>query len=121
MSASSASRSCEMPRALRNSRIRLPRSRSRTASDAIGNRKHDCVAREQTVCCRFMTRLDAFLKANELDHREVAALATMTRERLQGLRDGTIEPRLFDAQRLITACSYLLLYRVRFDELFEIS
>src|SRR5260370_17527716 len=79
-----------MLRAFRSSRILLPRERSRDASEAIGIRKHDCVAREQTVCCRFMTRFGDFLEANEFSFARLARRSGISRQHIYRLRMGTM-------------------------------
>ena len=68
-----------------------------------------------------VTRLDAFLKTNDLKVSKVAREAGISRQHLFRLRKGRAEATILTALRIRDACGRLLLRRVTLAEIFEVE
>lgn len=67
------------------------------------------------------SRLGHFMLDNELETKEVAELAGISRQHLLRLRQGTAEPTRPMMIWLATTCGLLLARRVRVSQLFDLG
>jgi len=68
-----------------------------------------------------VTRLQAFIEANEIKPARLAKKSGISRQHILRLRRGLMEPRRITMVLLARACSSLLERWVAVDELFDIA